>query len=232
MLSAGICCYLVMGKKQSPLLILALSLLFVSALFFQGMFTTASTSVTTTSDANASLSSKKKQCASKIVSMKPLHMINHYQQYFAKGIAPCLSASFLSGLAGAFSQKGLQVVGGTGRNAYLYTAEVSFFSSLFLLPPVFLSRRRNDEGSGCFAFWTWQTLIPICVKALGGVLTALVHKHAGSVLKGFSMVFGLLLSGAYQCIWERQPMTSEQLVGTILVMFSTWIHLSNPPSSS
>ena len=232
MLSAGLCCFLILGKRQSIVQVLALALLFVSALLFQGLCSKIFNAAAPPSSGNAKQETVKHETE------------NNARQRFAKGIVPCLSAAFLSGLSGAFSQKGLQVTGGTGRNPYLYTAEVSFFSSLFLLLPILIRRlkgvTRSDDDtrkskvttdSGYFAFWTWQTFIPVVVKAMGGVLTALVHKHAGSVLKGFSLVFGLVLSGTYQCMWEGRPMSVDQVLGTILVTLSTWIHLTNPPSS-
>ena len=55
----------------------------------------------------------------------------------SKGIIPCLGAAFISGLAGALSQKGVQMAGGKGRNAYLYTMELGVFSSFSLLISLF-----------------------------------------------------------------------------------------------
>jgi UDP-sugar transporter A1/2/3 len=66
-------------------------------------------------------------------------------------------------------------------------------------------------------------LIPVVVKALGGIATVLVHKHAGSVPKGFALVLGLVLSG----MLEREPLTFPQLLGTVLVLASSWVHFTS-----
>jgi UDP-sugar transporter A1/2/3 len=173
---------------------------------------------------------------------------------FVRGILPCLGATLLSGLAGALSQKGLQLTGGGhGRDAFLYTMEVSFYSAVTLFVSILCSSRdgRNyslnnttttittakkqqlsqaaQPTTDWFHGWTWQTWIPILIKAYGGVLTALVHKYAGSVAKGFALMFGLVLSQLVSSMIQEQDVTMPQLVGTMLVMLSGWMHFTNPP---
>jgi solute carrier family 35 (UDP-sugar transporter), member A1/2/3 len=146
----------------------------------------------------------------------------------------------------------LQLVGGTGRNAFLFTIEVSFFSALTLVVSMLWNHARNknhnnnnnnvnvDTKTKTRSFsWSkiwnhrsdiWQALIPITVKALGGILTALVHKHAGSVLKGFALVLGLVLSGLLQTVMDEERLTANQGLGTLLVMLSSWMHFTHPPT--
>jgi solute carrier family 35 (UDP-sugar transporter), member A1/2/3 len=213
-LSAALCCFVVLGTPQSPLQMVALLLLLASSLVFQGNMRK------TTNDS------------------------------FVRGILPCLGATLLSGLAGALSQKGLQLTGGGhGRDAFLYTMEVSFYSAVTLFVSILFSSRgrRNDTvnttstpatpkkqlfqtaTTNWFHGWTWQTWIPILIKAYGGVLTALVHKYAGSVAKGFALMFGLVLSQLVSSMIQEQDVTMPQLVGTMLVMLSGWMHFTNPP---
>ena len=64
------------------------------------------------------------------------------------------------------------------------------------------------------------TLLPVACKACGGVLTALVHKHAGSVSKGFALTLGLVLSTGL----SDRELEIHQGLGTILVMLSSWLH--------
>ena len=195
-LSAALCCFLILGTKQSPLQLLALVLLFGSSLVFQGNATTG----------------------------------KNREDSFVLGIIPCLGATFLSGLAGALSQKGLQLAGGHGRDAFLYTMEVSFYSALTLLiSSIITNKQTNKKYHSWFQGWTYQTWIPIVIKAAGGVLTALVHKYAGSVAKGFALMFGLVLSQLVQSMIHEQDVTPSQLLGTVLVMISGWMHFTNPP---
>jgi UDP-sugar transporter A1/2/3 len=214
---AALCCYLILGQSQSVAQMGALVLLFVSALLFQGIFTTATTSPTST--LSKSISSRFPKPSS---------------DWFVKGIFPCLGASICSGLAGAFSQRGLQLTGGHGRDAYLYTMELSVFSALTLLVSLSVSRRgattttTSSKKNNLLEGWTKQTWIPIIWKAAGGVLTALVHQSSGSVAKGFALMFGLVLSGVLQSFIKEEEILPHQLAGTLFVMLSGWVHFTNP----
>ena len=74
--------------------------------------------------------------------------------------------------------------------------------------------------------WAYMTLLPTVVKAAGGVVTALVHKHVGSVAKGFALMFGLVLSGSLAA--ARISAT----VGTLLILLSMWLHFTHPATLS
>jgi len=82
---------------------------------------------------------------------------------------------------------------------------------------------------GFFRHWTYATLIPVATKAAAGLLTALVHRHLGSVIKGFALVLGLVFSALLQFALEGADLTPGQLVGTALVLLSSWLHFTNPP---
>jgi UDP-sugar transporter A1/2/3 len=207
-LSAAFFCYLIMNKPQSPIQILALAGLLVSALLFQGV---------NPFQRNATETKKRSG------------------RRFALGVVPCVAATVLSGLAGAFSQKGLQLTGGTGRDPFLYAMEVSSYSGICLLASVLIQRVSRERKQSTaptgrlFAHWTWPTLLPVVLKAIGGILTVLVHKHAGSVAKGFALMFGLVLSGILQSALDGENMTVHHVLGTVLVMVSGWAHFTHPP---
>lgn len=250
MLSAAFCCYFLLGKRQSMVQIVSLLLLVCSALFFQGTISTKSIL-----SSSSNLVTKKKE-SSKNSTEKLRKKQNHNQKYLLYGVLPCMAATFLSGLAGALSQKGLQMTGGAnGRNPFLYTMEVSFFTGVFLflskvIKFMFSSKnhtqlkpatsnttasiddKSSHVDSNYFQYWSWKTLIPIFIKASGGLLTALVHKYAGSVLKGFALVLGLVFSGVLQSFKDEKPLSLDQLFGTLLVLVSTWLHFTCPPAAS
>jgi UDP-sugar transporter A1/2/3 len=224
-LSAALCCYIILGQKQSAVQISALVLLALSALIFQGTFAKI---IQQWSAQSPSISAEEKQMQ---------------KSRFTLGIVPCLAASFLSGLAGAFSQKGLQQTGGAGRNAYLYTMEVSGISAICITFSIIFDRikerikingydkdqkEKNGTQNNFFDYWTLSTMYPIVLKAFGGVLTALVHKNAGSVAKGFALICGLVLSGIIQTMIDKESLSVDQIVGIILVNVSSWLHFSTP----
>ena len=201
-LSAALCCYLVMSRPQSKLQIVSLMLLLLSALVIEKVVPLGKVAQDTTTTQED----------------RRTHIVT--------GVVPILVASFLSGLAGALSQKSLQTM---GRNSYLFTMELSAASSLFLLSSLAL---QSPDGvkireQGFFHGWTIKTWIPVITNALGGIVVGLVTKHAGSVKKGFALIFGLLLSGIFQSK-QQEGITKEQVVGGILAAISLWMYSNFP----
>ena len=96
------------------------------------------------------------------------------------GVAPCLLASFLSGLNGALTQYFLQS-SSSPKNSYMYSMELSSFMLLlygFWIVKDGVNVRKEIDEFGVL------NMIPIVTQALGGILVGLVTKHAGSVRKG------------------------------------------------
>eukprot|EP00547_Thalassionema_nitzschioides_P002483 CAMPEP_0194205020 /NCGR_PEP_ID=MMETSP0156-20130528/4377_1 /TAXON_ID=33649 /ORGANISM="Thalassionema nitzschioides, Strain L26-B" /LENGTH=336 /DNA_ID=CAMNT_0038931171 /DNA_START=14 /DNA_END=1024 /DNA_ORIENTATION=+ len=203
-LSAALCCYLVMGRRQSNMQIVALILLLLSALVLEGIIKMDFFVDHTT--------------ASKMeLSFDP--------QHFSHGVAPCLLASFISGLAGALSQKNLQGAG--SRNPYLFSMELCAFSVISLG----LSLMASPDGQmirekGFLHGWTPMTLVPIVTNSIGGILVGLVTKYAGAVRKGFGLIFGLFISGLIQ--GRETGVSPEQITGGLLAGISLWMHATNP----
>lgn len=100
--------------------------------------------------------------------------------------------------------------------------------------------RQSQDGAkirdnGFFHGWTPKTLIPIATNAAGGIVVGIVTKYAGSVKKGFALIFGLLLSGVLQAFMEEDngnkqgsKITKEHIAGGILAAFSLWMHSAFP----
>ena len=51
---------------------------------------------------------------------------------------------------------------------------------------------------GFWSGWTPATWIPIITNSMGGIIVGLVTKYAGSVRKGFALIFGILARAARQ----------------------------------
>jgi UDP-sugar transporter A1/2/3 len=221
-LSAALCCYLVMGRKQSPLQILSLFLLLLSAIVMEGIIGLDQLLLGLQSTPTKQQSSDK-----------PSEEINRLDtRHFTHGVAPIMLASFISGLAGALSQKNLQAVGG-GRNAYLFTMELCSASILILVISLLISPDGEQiAANGFWQGWTASTFIPILTNSAGGIVVGLVTKHVGSVRKGFALIFGILLSGIVQALLQPDmEITREQVVGGALAALSLYMHAVNPPAS-
>lgn len=224
-LSAALCCYVVMGRQQSLLQVVALLMLLGSALVMEGVVPLPGSAkeepaATISEDAGAT----------------------EWGLRLTHGVAPILLASFISGLAGALSQKNLQSAGG-GRNPYWFSMELCAASSLVLVMKL-LSNSMGGDASAATATttsmwdgWTPATCIPIAVNAAGGIVVGLVTKFAGSVRKGFALIFGILLSGLVQEFVTNQEdgggsVQPKQIVGGILAAVSLYIHATNPPQKA
>jgi solute carrier family 35 (UDP-sugar transporter), member A1/2/3 len=210
-LSAALCCYLVMGRSQSSVQIVALLLLLLSALVLEGIV-----DIRLLFD-----ESTRPQWST--------HQTIDTQR-LTKGIAPLLLASFISGLAGALSQKNLQATSG-GRNAYLFSMELCVASVFLLL----ISFTVSPDGQrimhhGFWHGWTPLTLLPIATNSAGGIIVGLVTKHAGSVRKGFALILGIFLSGLIQAAFQPElSIESAHIAGGLLAAVSLYLHSTFPP---
>lgn len=219
-LSAALSCYLIMKKKQSTMQILALLLLLTAALVMEGVIPMdALTPAYWTNGgkgAGEGAASDAETIASKL---SPRHL--------SHGVLPIMAASFLSGLAGAITQKSLQA---GNRNALFFTVELCAASILLLLISFATSEDgRNIRERGFFHEWTAFTLVPILTNSAGGIIVGLVIKHAGTVRKGFALIFGILLSGIVQSmVDEKKSLSKEDVAGGVLAAVSLWMHATNP----
>jgi solute carrier family 35 (UDP-sugar transporter), member A1/2/3 len=217
-LSAALCCYFVMGWKQSGLQICSLFLLLLAALIMEKMVPL---------DALLALTSSTTNNGGGAISIE---LPDWSSPRWTMGVAPLLLASFISGLTGALSQKSLQSLGGTGRNPYLFSMELCSASFLVLMASLLFS----PDGTqilerGFWDRWTAATWIPIISNSMGGIIVGLVTKHAGSVRKGFALIFGMFLSGLLQA-WAQPDVgvSKEQIVGGLVASVSLWMHATNP----
>lgn len=145
-------------------------------------------------------------------------------RHVTHGVLPVLIASFISGLAGAISQKNLQ---NDDRNPYLFSSELCVASVLAVSISLFFSADgQKIQKLGFFHHWTPKTLIPVFSNAIGGIIVGLVTKYAGSVRKGFALIFGMVLTAVVQSIIEGVSLSHEKVVGGALAALSLWMHSS------
>lgn len=237
-LSAALSCYFVMGKKQSKMQVVSLCVLILSTLVIEqilhpGIF--------------ASLLSMRGGAMNGMAgAFSSLGSIASAGRRVTHGIVPILVASLISGMAGALTQKNLQgsqggasiwgkqrsaksaAVSRPPRNAYLFSMEMNIASVILLLASLALSSdgRAIIQSRTFFSNWTPETFIPVITNSIGGILVGLVTKHAGSVRKGFALIFGLLLSGIFQA--GGAGIRSHQVLGGTLAATSLWMHTVHP----
>lgn len=229
-LSAALCCYIIMGTKQSSMQMVALWMLLLSAMIIERILSLDSLYALLLIQGDREKGSRN-IFSSTLMSTIPSTNTKHYTH----GVLPVLLASFISGLAGAISQKNLQSnhqqggSSGGGRNPYLFSAELCIASLLLLA----LSITMSSDGvrileQGFFHEWTPGTLIPIITNSMGGIVVGLVTKYAGSVKKGFALIFGMLLTAVVQGTLEGGYVTMEEIIGGLVAALSLWIHATHP----
>ncbi|KAL7533982.1 hypothetical protein ACHAWF_004685 [Thalassiosira exigua] len=215
-LSAAVCCYFLLGKRQSPVQILALLLLLAAALVMEKVV-----------PLDALLPARWTGEKSAGERAGPDFFSTLSGRHLSHGVLPIMAASFLSGLAGAITQKSLQA---GDRDALLFTVELCVASLLILLGSFVASDDgRKVRELGFFHGWTTWTLLPILTNAAGGILVGLVIKHAGTVRKGFALIFGILISGLVQSALDAdKTLSREEVAGGVLAAISLWMHATNP----
>ena len=170
-LSAAVWCYLLMGKRQSRIQILSLFVLLSAALVmesasFPDLFRKRTPPRVDSDDDMSVVTSGRQQ-------YEPTH--------WRSGVGPVLVASLTSGLAGALTQKSLQM---ERRNNLLLSTEMAAFSSFIVIASltirhfVFNSRKNFSPNLVDFSHWTrgWttKTWIPLTTNSLGGVIVGMV----------------------------------------------------------
>jgi UDP-sugar transporter A1/2/3 len=224
-LSAALCCYLVMGRTQSAAQVLALLLLLGSALVMEGILPVERALALVTGLGGGGSG------GSSFGGSEGSHGAPWDSRHWTHGVAPVLSASFISGLAGALSQKNLQS-SSNSRNAYFFSMELCLGSVLLLSSSLLFSQDgRQIRESGFWHGWTLATCIPILTNSVGGIIVGLVTKYAGSVRKGFALIFGILLSGIIQACVENEPISIDHVAGGLLAALSLYLHSANPALS-
>jgi len=229
-LSAALCCYLIIGRKQSRVQAASLVILFAAALIIEKVVSI-----------DKLFFWKKTEPAKSIEKETTEQKATKSSTHFTQGVIPVLLASFISGLAGALVQKNLQSASGCGktggRDSYLFTMELCVASMIFFLASLLTNQDgKRIREKGFFDEWTPQTMIPVVTNAVGGIVVGLVTKYAGAVKKGFALIFGLLLSGILQAVLGREEgddspkITKEQIVGGVLAALSLWMHSAYPYS--
>lgn len=204
-LSAALWIYLILGKGQSRMQIVALVLLLISALVLN---LEAITSDATTNDEEEDTSGQN------------------------IAVACVIAASMISGLSAALTQKVLT----EKSNALLVSAQLAAYGILFLVVKEILYDRSAMSPAAATALllesfwagWDYWAILPVLGSALGGIVIGLVTKHAGSIMKGFALIFGLIVTGLAQWALDGVGLKRSDWLALGLVSFSIYLHTSFP----
>lgn len=186
-LFAALCLYLVMGKKQSFLQLVALSLLLGAALLLNASNSKGSAEASSTNirDIRTAVSEvedvtlRGKAITATLADSAETGSeaelaAAHTRLWF--GVLPVMGAALLSGLCGAVTQRTLQR---SNRSASQLSLELSVYGMLTMLLTSGCGIGESDGfGKGwshrMFQGWTAWTYLPVLSQAVGGVLVGQV----------------------------------------------------------
>lgn len=208
-LAAAFWLYIIMGQKQTYIQIFALILLLVAAL------------VLTSKDIN------KVEDLFNIVDIK-IDIVNSKNisslGNTGLGILLVLSASMISGVSTALTQKTLQIAATGGRNSVFLSAEMAVYAIPFLLISDKMNSNNRNNDDDFFAHWNIYTFIPVICNAFGGIIVGLVTKYAGGVRKGFALIAGLLITAFASWIIDNKKLRLNDWLAFIIVALSIYLH--------
>ena len=233
-LSAAFWVFVVLGKGQSRMQIVALLLLVASAVVLN-LDAVTSTGPDLVADALVDVEEQLMGAVDEDrTTLAKLIMQSH--QHIA--VICVMAASMLSGVSAALTQKVLTMSSST--NSLLVSAELAVYGILFLvIKEVFWDLDHLTPYtaiglllSNFWGGWNGWTLVPVLSSALGGIVIGLVTQHAGSVMKGFALIFGLFVTALVEWAVDGQGLRPTDWAAMGLVSLSIYIHTSFPLTSS
>ncbi|GMG14651.1 unnamed protein product [Phytophthora fragariaefolia] len=201
--------YVLLGRRQSPLQIVALALLCVAAVLM-----------------TASWEDEQREPEGDARATDAAAFTGMYQ---------ALLGAVLSALAGSIIQRALQR---EKRNQYMVTVELSCLGEMTLLAlalvqgglmPTTTGSGEGDSQDNMWEGWTIMTLAALMCQALGGVLVGFVIRDCGNVEKSFAVVGGMGLTALLETYFNGKPFGHNALVAMALVAISTSVYTLNPP---
>ncbi|ETL40783.1 hypothetical protein F441_08347 [Phytophthora nicotianae CJ01A1] len=196
--------YLLLGTRQSPLQLVALTLLCVAAVLM------------TTSSIDPEDDEQRETDAVVFTGM--------YQ---------ALLGAVLSALAGSIIQRALQREKRNQYMVTVELSvlgEMTLLTLAFVQDG--LLTRDGDSQDGMWDGWSVMTLAALMCQALGGVLVGFVIRDCGNVEKSFAVVGGMGLTALLEAHFNGKPFGHNALVAMALVAISTALYTLNPPTVS
>ena len=76
--------------------------------------------------------------------------------------------------------------------------------------------------------WSLSTLIPVVSNASGGILVGLVTQRAGGVKKGVSLILGICFATLIEGMLGKRALTVQHVIAVVLVLLSMYLYFTNP----
>eukprot|EP01083_Nonionella_stella_P104005 297596_1 len=193
---------LLLNKTQTTRQIIALFILFISALVL---------TVDTTSSAH-------------------IHSDSERNTMF--GLSALIIASISSGLAGTLTQKALQAETAPRNSLLftieLALYGILFCGcSLYIEYKLNILDGPLVAHYGFFDQMDIHVLIPITLNGIGGITVGVITKYTSVIHKSYAMICGILLTAMFRCIMYSVPMSNAMYIVIPMVMCSLWLNVDS-----
>ncbi|XP_024947484.1 UDP-galactose/UDP-N-acetylglucosamine transporter srf-3 isoform X2 [Cephus cinctus] len=141
------------------------------------------------------------------------------------GFSAALIACFLSGFAGIYFEK---ILKGSDISVWMRNVQLSFLSLPFGLFTCFLNDSATIHQHGFFFGYDWFVHYLILLQAGGGLIVAMVVKHADNILKGFATSLAIVISCVASIYLFDFKLTFQFALGATLVICSIFMYSHEP----
>ncbi|XP_001601496.2 UDP-galactose translocator isoform X2 [Nasonia vitripennis] len=150
------------------------------------------------------------------------------EQNHLLGFTAALTACFLSGFAGIYFEK---ILKGSEISVWMRNVQLSLLS----LPIGFLTCHLNDgkviRNQGFFFGYDGFVIYLVLLQACGGLIVAMVVKHADNILKGFATSLAIVISCVASIYLFNFQLTLQFTLGASLVICSIFMYSHQPKTA-
>ncbi len=126
-----------------------------------------------------------------------------------------------SGLAGVYFEK---ILKGSDVSVWIRNIQLGGFGIIFGILTTYLSDGKEVSEKGFLYGYTGMVWTATIIHSLGGLIVALVVKHADNILKGFATSLAIVLSCIVSILIFDFQLTILFTLGSSLVIFSIFLY--------
>lgn len=145
------------------------------------------------------------------------------------GFCAALGACFLSGFAGIFFEK---ILKSSDISIWMRNVQLSMLSLPFGLLTCFFKNGEEILTNGFFFGYDWFVVYLVLLQACGGLLVAMVVKHADNILKGFATSLAIIILCIASVYLFNFKLTYKFITGATFVILSIFMYGYQPKVST
>jgi UDP-galactose transporter len=140
---------------------------------------------------------------------------------FALGVAAVLLACLASGLAGVYFEK---LLNGSTVSLWARNLQLAVYSLAVGFGGLYQSCGPDCFGPGFVNGYTPVVWAAVVNNALGGLLIAIVIKHADTILKNFATTLSIIVTTGVSAMFFGSIVNGLSVVGTALVIYAVFLY--------